>query len=205
MRITVSIVAVCGLSSPALCSVFSNGSFESPPVGPGAHFLTNGALLGPWTVALPGGSSAEHVNGTHVGLSPFDGAQFLSFNGGNAAAGGSVFQDFDTIAGNSYTVSFAVGRLGAGGGPLSMNASVLFGLSGVASLSAPASGSQGSWVTYSFQFTAPGSTAQLRFEDTSAATIGTDVALDGVQVVPAPGAAMMMSFTALMIARRRRE
>lgn len=198
------------LCTQALATPFSNGSFESPGVSPGAHVWPDGGAIGAWTVGVPSGSMAEFINGTHVGLAPFDGAQYLSFNGYEQASGAYVYQDFDTIALATYTVSFAVGRLGSDVGSVGIEAAALAGVTPLSSLSASGPATAGGWTTYAFQFTATSTTTRLRFTDISATTNGVDVALDGIDVreapiVPLPTAAGLgfAGLSALALRRRR--
>src|SRR6266513_3235172 len=93
---------------------FQNGGFESPVVSTGGHFISSGSTnITGWITGGPGMVSL--VNGPASGaVNPVDGAQQISFNGGDTVPGATLSQMFDTIVGRTYTVSFYVGRLGSG-------------------------------------------------------------------------------------------
>jgi hypothetical protein len=172
-----------------LSAPFGNGSFEQPTVPSGPTVFSDGASIGPWSVVIPPGNDVSLIHDLYEGLTPFDGSQFLNFNGGDLTPGGSVHQDFDTTAGVTYGVSFVAGRLGPAPGTIGVNATVFSDPAGsntLANVDALALGSQGDWTPYSFQFTASGPTTRIRFSDISAATISVDVALDAVQVSAVP-------------------
>src|SRR6266536_2606609 len=108
---------------------FQNGSFESPVLAPGSSLVlapgTNG-LTG-WTVGNTGAVSFVNgpaVYGTAGGVGPFDGAQQIGFNGGDTPPGGWISQTFSTLVGQSYSVSFNLGRVFPGSGTMSLRADV---------------------------------------------------------------------------------
>jgi len=194
------------LCRPALSATFSNGSFEAPVVSPGAHLMTNGNTIGPWVVGSPAGNAVEFVHGTHVGLAPYHGDQYVTFNGYDLAPGGHVLQDFDTVVAATYTVSFAVGRLGNNAGAMGIDANALEGVNVLSFLIAPAP--LNGWQTYSFQFTATTTTTRLRFTDVSSVTSSADVALDDIvlsrlTVVPLPQASALAIVGLCILSPRR--
>src|SRR4051794_9691493 len=94
-----ALVTVLALSRPAFCATFNNGSFEVPVVPAGSTVLSDGASIGPWAVGVPAGTDVALIHGLHEGLAPFDGNQFVNFNGGDHTPGGFVYEDFDTVSG----------------------------------------------------------------------------------------------------------
>lgn len=205
-RALVPLVFAAGtsLGVPASGAAFSNGSFESPAIPGGAYLQFDGSTIGPWTISAPPTTTAEFISGTHVNLAPYDADQFVTFNGYEAPSGSSIFQDFDTVPSTFYTVTFAVGRLGAAGGALRLEATALAGASTLATQGASAPAGAGTWTTYTLNFVATTTTTRLQFTDTSPDTLGMDVALDGVTVVPTPAASTSLFVAGLLGARRRR-
>jgi len=172
--------------TPTPVSVLTNGSFELPPQSPGSgQDLPSGStLFTGWTVGSIVGMGWQ--NGASSGVNPVDGDQQITFNGGNAAPGAYIFQTFSTIVGQTYTVSFYVGRAGGGGGTMSLLAEVTSSTAALlGSLNAIAPSSSGYGSIQTFSFSATTATSTLRFTDTSSATDAVDVLLDNVSVVPA--------------------
>ena len=114
----------------AKAGTFTNGSFEiinhaaipsgtSVPLYPGDTWLTG------WTAGGPGNGDVAVQNGVGDSgtLNPYDGQQWIIFNTGDTAPGGILSQTITTTVGQSYTVSFAVGR--AGSGAISLTATAL--------------------------------------------------------------------------------
>jgi hypothetical protein len=202
-----AVTGVGGSISSSYGAVFGNGSFESPLTSNGSRYIFDGEFLGPWRVSVPPLMAAEFIRGAHFGLAPFEGNQFISFNGDNSTPGAWVHQDFDTNPNTTYRVTFAVGRLGATGGVLGLQATAFDGSNVLSSMSGLALPVDVGWQTHSFEFTATGLITRLQFADASVDTIERDVALDGVTVtvVPAPSAAAaLLGLSGLLAARRRR-
>src|SRR6266568_1074808 len=164
---------------------FTNGSFESPALAPGfGQSLPSGstAITG-WRVE---GLGIGWQNGAAFGVSPVDGAQHIGFNGGDAPPGqGTIAQTFTTTVGQTYSVSFNVGRTGSGSGTMSLLAEVTSSSDFVlGSLNAVAPDSPGYGPARTFTFTATTSISTLNFRDTSSVTVAVDPLLDNVSVVP---------------------
>ncbi|MGH7488495.1 MAG: LamG-like jellyroll fold domain-containing protein, partial [bacterium] len=162
---------------------FTNGSFESPVFSAGGHALASGSTdITGWTLGGPG--TVSIVNGAAAGVvDPKDGAQQIDFNSGNTEAGATLTQTFATTAGQTYTVSFYVGRVGPGGGTVSLQGQVTSGAGGVlGSLAVVAPETQGYGPVQTFNFTATTASSTLTFTDTSTATVAVDVLLDNVRV-----------------------
>ena len=157
-------------------------SYRSQPVWVNLCQPGSTAITG-WTVGSMVGMGWQ--NGASSGVNPVDGAQHLGFNGGNASPGSSIFQTFATTVGQTYAVSFYVGRAGSGSGTMSLLAEVTSSAGAVlGSLSAVAPGSPGYGPVQTFTFTATTSNSTLNFQDTSSATIAVDLLLDNVSVAP---------------------
>ncbi|HXT39234.1 MAG TPA: LamG-like jellyroll fold domain-containing protein, partial [Candidatus Angelobacter sp.] len=167
---------------------FTNGSFETPALATGASvdLPAGSTTLTGWTVGNTGLVSWR--NGPAFGVAPVDGSQEVGFNGANTPPGGSIFQTFSTTVGQTYTVSFNVGRQGTGGGTMSLQAQVTSSTGGaLGSLTAVAPNSPGYGLAQTFNFTATTDSSTLTFTDTSTATIAVDLLLDNVSVAANSG------------------
>jgi hypothetical protein len=88
---------------------FTNGGFESPGAA-GVRPQITRSLVPSWTYvpgAGPGGSHDFYESGGQDGLTAADGAHYVSF-GHNGTRGGSIYQDFYTVIGTTYTVAYSV-------------------------------------------------------------------------------------------------
>jgi len=175
---------------------FINGSFElvnnhaaipsgnNAPLSPGDTWLTG------WTAGGPGGDIFVW-NGLMSGVvGPYDGQQWIDFNGGNTPPGGILSQTFLTTVGQAYAVSFAVEILGPGSGSMSLTATAIGSDNAVIAsnycVPATHATTTNAWSLYSLAFTANSTNTTLVFKDTSSATVAVDIALDGVTLVSAP-------------------
>lgn len=173
-------------SQPAILTVipvgpFVNGSFELPSIAVNTVVPNGSAAITGWTVS--GAGQLSLVTGVSLGLPALDGSQKIEFNAANSAPGYTIAQTFLTTPGESYAVSFNVGRGPANvAGAMSVQGTVtstsgqpLGTLDGVA----PSSG----WsAPHSFTFVATTTASTLTFLDTSLTTSGVDVYLDNVVV-----------------------
>jgi hypothetical protein len=169
------------LSSEKTASVnlLTNGSFELPAVSetsflevvPGSTELTG------WSVGGGGGPITLGKSSLAA-----EGQQDLTFNSGNRRAGTWIAQSIQTVIGQHYDLSFCVGRVGGGGGSVSMRASAI-SESGeaLAQISATPSGS-GYGAAEHLAFTAASSSTTIEFLDVSVATEAVDLQLDNVVV-----------------------
>jgi hypothetical protein len=178
-------VAAClmaGLAANA--GPFTNGSFEIPVVsGSGAILNPGDTWLTGWTVGGPGGGDVEAVNGPGINgmpLGPTNGQQWIIFNSGNTAPGGVLSQTFDTAVGQAYTVSFAVGRAGAGN--ISITATALAAGGALLASNYCVPPTSGVWTMFQLVFTATTPSTTLVFTDTSTVTVAVDIGLDAVTV-----------------------
>lgn len=179
-----------------------NGSFEafnSPLLFPAGSTETTG-----WTVGGPGFVGV--VDTLVYSFNAADGANCTNFNAADLAPGATLFQDFLTVPGAVYTISFHVGRGGPGGCSGGIRAEISTG-DGIpmASLAtfAPSTG----WSSVStLEFQATTASTRLLFRDISIATETVDVLLDNVQIIPEPATGTLLALTArvpLFCGRRR--
>jgi hypothetical protein len=213
------LVAASAIASFALAgapaqaaSLLVNGGFEAPAISTFYQNFASGSTgITGWTVDAftPSGGSGGNVdivNGNYTpgGPSPAaGGAQFLDLVGFGTV--GSIYQTFSTVAGQSYTVSFAYSHNLFGGDP---SASAISGIYGPGFSAASynllqpfqafshnsGSASNLDWLTYSFNFVASGTEATLAFGNLSGGG-NAGVLLDNVSVsgpVPEPATWVMM-------------
>lgn len=188
--------------------ILTNGSFESPALGSTENYFGAFSFTG-WSGASTGGAgNAGLVVGTDFGLAPYDGNQAFAFNGNNPAAGSYIEQTFNTVSGQSYAVTFSVGRNGSEPSQALELQGQVFNASGSLLTSTNATPPAGnSYSAYSFTFTADTVTSRLRFTDVSGSNPGADVFLDGVVVsaIPEPSTyAAMAGLAALAVTVYRR-
>ncbi len=188
-------------SPVAAVNLISNGSFETGPV-PGSFqtYGTGSTQISGWTVTA---GSIDYI-GTYWNAA--DGIRSLDLSGNSA---GTIAQSFATVAGQSYTVSFAM----SGNPDRAGNKSVRVSVAGVSNdfthvgVARPLV-----WTSQSFGFTAVSSLSTLSFASLTAGSWG--VALDDVQVtqivplaVPEPQSWLMLlagfGATGMLLRRRR--
>lgn len=179
------------IASPlAHAAAFQNGSFELPgSSGPAFSFLPAGntSVVG-WITDGYTVSNPVFYQIEQFGVVARDGKASIGF-GANGATGGRISQSFDTVMGQSYTVSFATTAQQSGSGAQSYLAEALnLSPGGSPVLLGSQLGSipvgDNAWVDHSFLFIAASAVSQLRFADTSngAAAGGINWALDAVSV-----------------------
>ena len=207
------IIIALALAQPLAALPLLNGSFELPA-------LTNTQnLAGPFTIpgwtglAPSNGGNAGLVVGTDNGLSPADGAQHFTFNGGNPSDQGYLEQTIPTTPGAHYALTYALGRAG-GGQELSLRAAVFNAEVPLANYEdqPPAERTYG---YHTHEFTALGALTTLRFSDTSGPNSISDLYIDAISItqtaaaaapVPdtGPGAASLIALGLLILAARQR-
>jgi len=208
---TITIIAILAQPLAALpINLLTNGSFEAPLL------TTTIGITGPFT--LPGwtglapsnGGNAGLVVGIDNGLSPADGRQHFTLNGGNPSDAGYLEQTIATTAGAAYELTLAVGRAG-GGQSLSLSALLLDGALPITSqtlLPPPNIG----YLTHTLSFTASGPLTTLRLADNSGVNSISDLYVDAVSITqsatipdrPAPLIELGAILLILHFATRRR-
>lgn len=210
--LALSVVSALGMVSGAQASPFMNGSFELSSAGDPGAFTTltagNTSITG-WVV---GGTTIDYIGSYWVAA---DGSRSLDLNGLGV---GSISQTFDTVAGQTYRVSFAMAGNPAGGPQFKTLASATnttvyipppFDITGhtLADLG---------WVTQSFTFVANASSETLTFASLTFAPSGNPTypfafgpALDNVAVAPIPEAStwamMILGFLGVGLMAYRRK
>jgi hypothetical protein len=189
MKTAFTTTALFAAAPGAQAATLVNGNFETPGAGiPGWSFGTGGDIfVVPGSAYIPccgaTGTPAELAN------------KFVTFGPGNVANTSTLSQIFSTIAGQLYTVKFDFGVMG--GGPQTLFGEV-FDVGGPTITA-------GNWTraannnlsttfgTYSFSFTAPSASTELRFK-VDGVTNSVDGILDnvGVAAVPEPATWLMM-------------
>lgn len=221
--LTAAISGALLTATPAqAANLLTNGGFEAPAIGGFFQNFGSGSTgITGWTVDAftpfgGSGGNVDIVNGlfTPGGPSPAaEGVQFLDLVGFGTV--GSIYQTFNTVAGNGYTLTFSYSHNLFGGDP---SASADFGLyDGVfGSLLAPfGSFSHNSgtstnldWQNFTFSFVAASAQTTLAFGN-SAGGNNAGVLLDNIAVnaVPEPAAwaLMIMGFGLVGGAVRRRK
>lgn len=208
-RFALLAAAVAGLAAAASAqNLLTNGSFDTGNAG-----IISSVLASPNTTAIPGWMTYTTGASSNMGFlsadpSPVDGSAYLVINAADSTPGVmNLFQDFSTISGATYTVSFSAGSNGPGnyfsegagvsgilaqvynvvGGATS--GSALNSASSVRAIDGPFMDSAFNAPT-SFTFVATGSTTRLLFGDVSTVTSSVDAILDNASVslssVPEP-------------------
>jgi hypothetical protein len=180
MRNLILILLLVPLRGTALQIV--NGGFELPTL------TTTQNISGPFTIpgwsgiAPSNGGNAGLVVGPNNGLTPAEGLQHFTFNGGNPSDQGYLEQTLATTAGTAYELAFALGRAG-GGQSLSVTTLLLDGANPITTQSFLPPATSG-YQYHTLAFTAPSAATTLRFLDTSGPNSISDLYLDAITVTP---------------------
>lgn len=128
-----------------------------------------------------------------------EGASLVEFNYANTQPNGVLSQNFTTIPGTAYTLTFDVGVLAYNTNQQSLQTTVTGSetlLSKTLTLTGPGDGST-RWTSQSFVFVADSTTTTLKFADISTTTAAIDLRLDNVRVTPPASSASETAVTSL--------
>lgn len=188
----------------ASAAPFVNGGFEDGPAIGALGFTT---VAGGDSTSIPGwtvfGDSVDVIGGYWT---PAGGARSIDLNGGNT---GGIRQTFDTVAGQSYLVTFALAGNPEGGPTVKTVLTTATGGTTQTSTfdTTGRSRTDMGWRSYTYSFTAGGAQTTLSFASADAGAYGP--ALDAVTVsaIPEPAiwAMMLFGFFGLSFAVRRRD
>lgn len=198
------LLAVLAIGPTARAAPFTNGSFEAGSVNPGGGFVPLGGGSGAVTGWTTGGGGIDYIGGY---WQPSNGSRSVDLS--NLSAG-SIFQTFDTVAGQLYTVTFDMAGNTDGGALIKdMTVQATGGL--LANFSFDRTGKTHAnmgWISLSYSFVATGSSTTLTFTSLENNPYGP--ALDNVAVtaVPEPASLALFGLAGLVgagVAYRRRK
>jgi choice-of-anchor C domain-containing protein len=150
----IAVAALALLSPLAQAAAFTNGGFEDTSfTGTFETYGVGSSMLTGWQIVS---GSVDLINSYWT---PYEGTHSLDLNGNT---NGSIQQTFDTVANQTYTVSFAMAGNTDGGGDKYMLAGVTGGDLFTFSIAGQSHTNMG-WVMKSFNFTATGSSSTLYF------------------------------------------
>ncbi|MFI0821541.1 choice-of-anchor C family protein [Streptomyces sp. NPDC021098] len=154
------------LAAPA-ASHFDDGSFETPRVAANTFVnIGTGGTIGPWKVAA---GNVDHIGGGFWQAA--EGDQSVDLNGG---AAGTVSQNFTTVPGKRYTVTYSLAANPAGG-PAVKTGKVLVDGQNFQDFSFDSTGktmTNMGYVTREVSFRATGATTTLAFASTMSGAYG---------------------------------
>jgi hypothetical protein len=184
--------AVLTVCMPAAAATFTNGSFEAgTPVGNYGDVSSQRLLSGDnttlsgWTVTGAAGNDIAWIGaGNPYNLTGSEGNNFLDLTGwqSGGVAGKGVAQTFDTVNGQQYSVSFALGN----------STNYNYGASSALTVTAGnlsqtvfslTNDSTNSWDRFALNFVAQGSSTTLSFTGLQATYY---IGLDNVSVTAVP-------------------
>lgn len=168
------------LTATANANLIVNGSFEDNDVADGNWKFFAANDVNGWD-----GSNIEIWDGLY-GVASADGEQHAELNAHPYAAEFSIFQDFDTVIGQSYDVSFFYSARRSNAESFAYSVDSLMG--------EMTDHVVGDWRQFEGSFVATGETSQLRFTSISNGTVGNFI--DGVSVtasVPEPGSVVLLA------------
>jgi hypothetical protein len=189
-----TVAALYALTGSANANLVTNGDFE------------NAVPSTSWqSLATTGFQDINTYRACCAPTGTYAGGPNVAFFGWDNLVGGSIWQDINTVAGQSYTVSFDYGAI-ARPRLQTMTASALGGtgltnLLSTLSLRATGSANLSTITTgYNYTFIADGALTRILFKDTSAITASVDGVIDNVAVnanVPVPGSLLLLLSGAL--------
>lgn len=182
-----------------------NGGFEQPSVPGSCCTTTPPDALPGWSVTAGDVNVVIGTFGSTNGNLAYQGSQYLDLVG--QAPNGALQQSFATIAGQTYTVSFAYSHNLFGGAPSASGTFSVDVLGGLLTHTGGTTNDLG-WSTYFGQFVANGSSATIAFAGAQS-TDNAGLFLDAVSVTgavpePATWAMLILGLGAVGGAMRRR-
>ena len=200
-----SLVAATALSGASQANLITNGGFESPDIESGWTFLQD---------SDPGweGDNIEVWQTGFNGVNSYEGTQHGELNAHPVSADGfSIYQSFETVAGQSYDLTFAYQARRSNDEAFQLK--LFTGDVDITSSYDFTSGFNqemndhvmGSWSVYNNSFIGTGETTTLMFTsiNPNSGTVGN--LLDGISVtVPEPGSIALLSIGILGLGAARR-
>lgn len=200
-------------------NLVSDAGFEVPIVGGGTFQQINGGNpLGAWTVV---GSDVLLINRTYsevptITFNSHSGNQAVDLTGrGNTGLANGVFQNVATVAGQSYTVSYWIGRAQGQSNdnryqtPAVARLLIDGALAQTATNADSVAAGKVGWKQFSHSFVASGALTRIEFLNgvpaSPAAGWNNYVGLDSVEVVPEPMTLGVLALAAAGLARRNRK
>ncbi len=191
-KILAGLILGLSITASANANLLVNGSFESNIVSAGGWTYLPASSVAGWD-----GSNIELWN-AYGGVVAADGVNFAELNAHPAAASFSIYQQFATVAGQSYDVSFFYRARASSAEAFSISVGDL-----AASLT---DHTTASWSFFSGSFKATSALSTITFTSLTAGTVGNF--LDGVSVtasdVPVPMTLGLMGLALAALRLRRR-
>jgi hypothetical protein len=160
---------ICIICAKIARAHLNNGNFEVPALAEGQYLNLIGSQLPYWTITSGSIDVANLPVLPYVPYDAFEGAQALDLNG---SENGAITQDFSTLQGFSYVLSFSYADNPYEGGISSADVRIVNAASGAALLSGSIShststGSFADWQYFTNYFTATGTLSRLSIASTS--------------------------------------
>jgi choice-of-anchor C domain-containing protein len=186
---------------PAAAAPFTNGSFELGSVNPGSGWIT----LGSGSPAITGweifDGTIDYIGGYWQAA---NGSRSVDLNGNDGSAG--IRQTFDTIAGDTYQVRFALAG-NPDGAPLTKSVQLTSGAASqlfMFTVPPGASHADMGWVYHSLLFTATADSTTLSFlSNTAGVYFGPAIDDVSVTAVPEPATLSLLALGLVAGARAR--
>ncbi|AEP30734.1 DUF642 domain-containing protein [Brumicola nitratireducens] len=200
---TAMLLGMVLLSATANANLIVNGSFEQPGEGVRTNFANAPTIAG-WQ------SSRSFEIWDLFGLPSYDGFQHLELNASGTGPW-SIWQDFETEAGNWYTLSFAAAGRG-NSDSLSVelaNSAICLGQrcrSTPSFIEDTVELTKNVWQLFTYSFQAQADRSQIKFTSvTPNSSLGNFI--DDVRVVPSPSIALLfgMGLLGLALSVRQRK
>ncbi len=106
----------------------------------------------------------------------------INFNTNNSTNYGDARQTVDTVSGQSYTLTFEVGRSGTGSGTVGLDVQALDGATVLANEVVTKTNAN-SWTSHSITFVATSDQTTILLDDVSTATVAIDVRADNISLM----------------------